>query len=176
MSLSLFWQKRVSNTKKWFFGPNSGHSNVPKICEQSAMTKIVGIYKLPWVAMKRGGEMLLKFFLNPLWNILGASRFIMKINVLQKPMSGAKGAPTGWSLKTVDCNVFLTDPKNSKNAKTQWFLESLYREVLVFWCFKTVRCVKICLLKLFQYRAIATQYKAWTLLYSIIACKLWTNQ
>ena len=48
---------------------------------------------------------------------------------------------TGWSLKTVDCNFFLTDPKNSKSAKTQWFSESLYREVLVFWCFKIVRCV-----------------------------------
>ena len=52
---------------------------------------------------------------------------------------------TGWSLKTVDCNFFLTDPKNSKSAKIQWFSESLHREVLVFWCFKTVRCVKICL-------------------------------
>ena len=48
---------------------------------------------------------------------------------------------TGWSLKTVDFNFFLTDPKNSKSAKTQWFSESLYREVLVFWCFKIVRCV-----------------------------------
>ena len=48
---------------------------------------------------------------------------------------------TGWSLKTVDCNFFLTDPKNSKSAKTQWFSESLYREVLVIWCFKIVRCV-----------------------------------
>ena len=48
---------------------------------------------------------------------------------------------TGWSLKTVDCNVFLTDPKISKSAITQWYLESLYREVLVFWCFKIVRCV-----------------------------------
>ena len=77
-------------------------------------------------------------------------------------------ASTGWSLKTVDCNIFLTSPKISKSAKTQWFLESSYREVLVFWCFKTVRCVKICLLKLFQYRAFATQYKAWALPYTLI--------
>ena len=48
---------------------------------------------------------------------------------------------TGWSLKTVNCNFFLTDPKISRSAITQWFLESLYREVLVFWCFKIVRCV-----------------------------------
>ena len=48
---------------------------------------------------------------------------------------------TGWSLKTVDCNFFLTDPKNSKSAKTQWFSKSLYMEVLVIWCFKIVRCV-----------------------------------
>ena len=33
--------------------------------------------------MKRRGEMLLKFFLNPLWIILGSSRFITEINVLQ---------------------------------------------------------------------------------------------
>ena len=75
---------------------------------------------------------------------------------------------TGWSLKTVDCNFLLTDPKISKSVKTQWFLESSYREVLVFWCFKTVRCVKICLLKLFQYRVFATQYKAWALPYTLI--------
>ena len=75
---------------------------------------------------------------------------------------------TGWSLKTVDCNIFLKSPKISKIAKTQWFLESSYREVLVFWCFKTVRCVKICLLKLFQYRVFATQYKAWALPYTLI--------
>ena len=75
---------------------------------------------------------------------------------------------TGWSLKTVDCNFLLTDPKISKSAITQWFLESSFREVLVFWCFKTVRCVKICLLKLFQYRVFATQYKAWALPYTLI--------
>ena len=68
--------------------------------------------------------------------------------------------------KTVNCNLFLTDPKNARSAKTQWFLESLYREVLVFWCLITVRCVEIFLSELFQYRAFATPYKAWTLLYS----------
>ena len=75
---------------------------------------------------------------------------------------------TGWSLKTVNCNLFLTNPKNSKSAKTRWFSESLYREVLVFWCFKTVRCVEICLSELFQYRAFATPYRAWPLLYNLI--------
>ena len=43
---------------------------------------------------------------------------------------------TGWSKETVDCNFLLTDPKLSKSAITQWFLESLNREVLVFWYFK----------------------------------------
>ena len=38
--------------------------------------------------------------------------------------------------------------------------------VLVFWCLITVRCVEIFLSELFQYRAFATPYKAWTLLYS----------
>ena len=38
---------------------------------------------------------------------------------------------------------------------------------MVFWCFKTVRCVKICLSELFQYRAFGTQYKDWTLVYTL---------
>ena len=58
---------------------------------------------------------------------------------------------TGWSKETVDCNLFLTDPNFLKSAITQWFLESLYREVLVFWCFKSVRCVEFCLSEIFQY-------------------------
>ena len=52
---------------------------------------------------------------------------------------------TGWLLMSVDCNLFLMGPKISKSAKTQLFLGSLSWEVLVFWCFKTVRCAKICL-------------------------------
>ena len=75
---------------------------------------------------------------------------------------------TGWLLMSVDCNLFLMGPKISKSAKTQLFLGSSSWEVLVFWCFKTVRCVKICLLKLFQYRVFATQYKAWALPYTLI--------
>ena len=58
---------------------------------------------------------------------------------------------TGWSKETVDCNLFLTDPIFLKSAITQWFLESLYREVLVFWCFKSVRCVEFCLSEIFKY-------------------------
>ena len=41
---------------------------------------------------------------------------------------------------TVTSNLFLTDPKISKSAITQWFLGSLYRAVLVFRCFKSVKC------------------------------------
>ena len=69
---------------------------------------------------------------------------------------------TGWSNKTVTSNLFLTGPKISKSAITQWFLGSLYREVLVFWCFKSVRLVEFCLLEHFHYRAMAAPYKAWT--------------
>ena len=49
-----------------------------------------------------------------------------------------------------------------KSAITQWSLESLYREVLVFWCFKSVRCMEFCLLESFQYRAFPAPYIAWT--------------
>ena len=55
---------------------------------------------------------------------------------------------TEWSKKTVKSNLFLTGPKISKSAITQWFLGSLYRAVLVFWCFKSVKCVEFCLSKL----------------------------
>ena len=61
---------------------------------------------------------------------------------------------TGWSKETVDCNSLLTDPKLPKSVITQWFLESLYREVLVFWCFKNARCVEFCLSEIFQYKTL----------------------
>ena len=63
---------------------------------------------------------------------------------------------TGWSKETVDCNFLLTDPKIPKSVKTQWFLGSLYREVLVFWCLKNARCVEFCLSEIFQYKARCT--------------------
>ena len=69
---------------------------------------------------------------------------------------------TGWSKETVDCNFFLTDPKFMKRAITQWFLESLYREVLVFGYFKSVRCMEFCLSESFQYRAFPAPYMAYT--------------
>ena len=74
---------------------------------------------------------------------------------------------TGWSNKTVYCNFFLTDPKFLKNAITQWFLESLYREVLVFGYFKSVRCMEFCLSESFQYRAFPAPCMAWTLIYTL---------
>ena len=64
-----------------------------------------------------------------------------------------RASATGWSKETVDCNFIIT----------HWFLEILYREVLVFWCFNGVRCVEFCLFKHFQYRAFTAPYKAWTL-------------
>ena len=67
----------------------------------------------------------------------------------------------------MDCNFLLTDPKISKSAITQWFLESSHREVFVFWCFKNARCVEFCLSEIFQCKAIAASYKAWTLRYSL---------
>ena len=57
---------------------------------------------------------------------------------------------TGWSKETVDCKFLLTDPRLPKSVITQWFLESLYREVLVFWHFKNARCVEFCLSEIFQ--------------------------
>ena len=47
---------------------------------------------------------------------------------------------TWWSKENVKSNFFLTGPKLSKSAITLWFLGSLYRAVLVFWCFKSVKC------------------------------------
>ena len=70
---------------------------------------------------------------------------------------------TGWSKETVDCKFLLTNPKIPKSVITQWFLKSLYREVLVFWCFKSVRCVEFCLLMYFQCRAFVAPDKAWAL-------------
>ena len=63
------------------------------------------------------------------------------------------------------------DQEISKSVITQWFLESLYRKVLVFWCFKNARCMEFCLSKIFQYKAIAAPNKAWTL-----RCSLGGNQ
>ena len=64
---------------------------------------------------------------------------------------------TGWSKETVDCKFLLTDPEFSRSVITRWFLESLYREVLVFCCFKNARCVEFCLSKIFQYKASCTK-------------------
>ena len=40
-------------------------------------------------------------------------------------------------------------------------------EVLVFWCFKSVRWAEFCLLELFLHRAFPTPYKAGTLIYTL---------
>ena len=69
---------------------------------------------------------------------------------------------TGWSRETVDCS-FSERTKILKSAITQWFSESLYyREVLGFWCFKSVRCSE-----LLQYRVFAALYKTWTFLFAL---------
>ena len=57
---------------------------------------------------------------------------------------------TGRSKETVTSNLFLTDPNISKSGITQWFLGTLCRVVLVFWCFKSVKWVEIWLSKLVQ--------------------------
>ena len=51
---------------------------------------------------------------------------------------------TGWSKKTVNCNLFLTDLNITKKYKTQPFLERAHREVLIFWCLKRVGQKKSC--------------------------------
>ena len=50
---------------------------------------------------------------------------------------------TGWSKVTVTNNISLTNLKNAKNCLTQWFLESFYAAVLVFWCLKMIRWKKM---------------------------------
>ena len=57
-----------------------------------------------------------------------------------RPKSTIPHHITGWSKETVDCKFLLTDPKFSKSVITRWFLESLYGEVLVFWCLMCLRC------------------------------------
>ena len=79
-----------------------------------------------------------------------------------------KKSNTEWSKETVDWNFLPTDSKIPKSVITQWILESIYREVMVFWCFNSVRCVEFCLFKHFQYRAFSAPYKAWTLQNTLI--------
>ena len=59
---------------------------------------------------------------------------------IQQMTNPAQKQDTGWSKETVDYKFLLTGPNFFKSVITQWFLESLYREVLVFWCFKNARC------------------------------------
>ena len=98
-----------------------------------------------------------------LWNFVTKSYFFMW-GLVFRPLRPKRALPhpitTGWSEKTVTSNLFLTDPKISKSVITQWFLGSLYRAVLVSWCFKSVECLEFCLSKLFQFRAFASPYKA----------------
>ena len=51
-----------------------------------------------------------------------------------------------------NCNFFLQKCYNPM----------IFRDVLVFWCFKSVRCMEFCLLESFQYRAFSAPYMAWT--------------
>ena len=48
-------------------------------------------------------------------------------------------AATGWSKATVTNNISLMSLKIAKNGLTQWFLESFYAAVLVFWCLIMIR-------------------------------------
>ena len=57
---------------------------------------------------------------------------------------------TGCSKETVTYHFSLTGPEIKKNGKTRWFLASLHREVLIFWCLKRVRWKKSCLSELGQ--------------------------
>ena len=96
------------------------------------------------------------------WCMMFKVKWYRKLQMIGHGVSFAKDS-TGWSKKTVNCNFFLTDPIFLKNAKPQWFLESLDRAVLVFWCFKSVRWMQFSLSEIFQYRAFAAPFKAWTL-------------
>ena len=46
---------------------------------------------------------------------------------------------TVWSKATVTNNISLRSLKIAKNGLTQWFLESFYAAVLVFWCLIMIR-------------------------------------
>ena len=52
---------------------------------------------------------------------------------------------TGWSKKTVNCNLIVTGVKFTKNGKTQLFLEMVHREVLIIWCLDSVKWKQFCL-------------------------------
>ena len=62
---------------------------------------------------------------------------------------------TGWSKETVYCNIFQTDINISKIVITQWFLETLYHLVLVFWYLKSIKWKKSCIWEQFQHKAIS---------------------
>ena len=67
-------------------------------------------------------------------------------NSMKRKMIGEKvtdDLSTGWSKATVTNNISMTNLKNTKNGLTQWFLESIYAAVLVFWCLKMIRWKKI---------------------------------
>ena len=52
---------------------------------------------------------------------------------------------TVWSKATVTNNISLRSLKIAKKGLTQWFLESFYAAVLVFWCLKIIRRKKYCI-------------------------------
>ena len=70
---------------------------------------------------------------------------------------------TGWFFTTVNYNFFLTDLKSPQTHITQCFLRSLLINILIFWCFTSVRWNKSFIAALFKHRVIAQPYKDWTL-------------
>ena len=63
----------------------------------------------------------------------------------QAAMMKFMSCTTVWSKATVTNNISLRSLKIAKNGLTQWFLESFYAAVLVFWCLKMIRCKKSCI-------------------------------
>ena len=100
----------------------------PKICRFKYLNKSM---KTEWPPPHLWNFVIKSYFF--MWGLV--FRPLRPKRALQHPIT------TGWSEKTVTSNLFLTDPKISKSVITQWFLGSLYRAVLVSWCFKSVECL-----------------------------------
>ena len=71
------------------------------------------------------------------------------------------GHATGWSIATVFYHFFLTGTKKQKNPITQWFLQTLYMDILIFWCFRMVQRKKLLVSGLCQNNFMAPYCKDW---------------
>ena len=71
-------------------------------------------------------------------------RYVLCISIIKWWQQISSTSTTGWSRATVFFNIFLTGTKKQKNYITQWFLSTLYIDILIFWCLSMVRWKKLC--------------------------------